>query len=219
MKKIKNKMMDIEEIDYYLPKWPQCVIFGDDISEEQTRNIIRRTDIFFSKLDYTLSAGLLNLEELEIIDSLNLCIENIDRFKKEIGFINTNYIINSWVSCTWICGCHGWCNPTGLLGFRNNIGKYPVIEYVLNDWKSIAKEFPFLNLTCTLMSDEEGVLKRRPIVTLEVNKGSVKILKSPLSIFDLRFRGVSGFINWQSLSKAKRTYFSLDEIKEIWKWE
>lgn len=31
-----------------LPKWPQCVIFGNPVTKEQALEIIRRTDNFFN---------------------------------------------------------------------------------------------------------------------------------------------------------------------------
>jgi hypothetical protein len=64
-----------------------------------------------------------------------------------------------------------------------NIGKWPSVESVFNEWCLIAEAFPFLKLTCQLFNDEviNATDSRKAVVQYTVEGGKV-ILSEPRDI-------------------------------------
>lgn len=163
------------EVD--LPKWPQMLVTGEPVTVDQAKEIIFLTDSFLTdaydhaggnarefNARYRKAAGLdrYSLKRNEDPNS----DEGRKRWRqhwvfrdlvrKRIGVLETLYVTNEWASCAFIFGPHGWCSPTGQIGFIDNVGKWPTVSEVLTDWQTIAKRFPFVKLTATLMDGEQG---------------------------------------------------------------
>jgi hypothetical protein len=92
------------------------------------------------------------------------------------GFLQTEYVCNSWASCAFVFGAHGWCHPTGNISYIDNVGKWPSVEEVFKDWSKIAERWNFLNIYVTLMSADgcEDEDDRTPVVTFHVHDGIVE---------------------------------------------
>jgi hypothetical protein len=169
-----------------LPKWPQMLVRGVPVSVEQAKEIIRRTDSFFGyfgggndhafcesvakrlrfpQIDYSGPVG----ERLETFDLQ-------DEWRKQWGWIGTEYVHNSWIASAFIYGSHGWCHPDGTIAYLDNVGKWPSVETVLNDWRVLAREFPFLDLGATLQSGEECEEGTKPVVSFHVHNGLVDVI-------------------------------------------
>ena len=172
-----------------LPKWPQMLTTGSPVTPDQAKEIIRRTDTFLIEgyggnddvWDARLAARLrmphfrgyskaspptsLNWEESQ---------RQNDNWRKAWGAIRTEYVQNSWISTFFIHGPHGWCWPDGRIAYVDNVGRWPSVEAVLQDWSAIAKVFPFLDLAATLMSGEccEDTV---PVVTILVKEGMARV--------------------------------------------
>lgn len=209
--------------DIDLPKWPQCIISGKDVTKEQALEIIRRTDTFFQSPspedlgnDKELAIGLKKHLEFPEFNSLDIeeSFLKFEKWKEKWGVIKTEYIFNSWINCCWIGGYHGWCSPEGEIGFRNNIGKWPTVDSVYKDWEKLSSAFPFLDLTCTLMSTEESELKKISLVSYKVKNGRVEILEKPIPEYKLEFKGI--YIDWEDFSPKKESYWTLEELKKLW---
>jgi len=169
-----------------LPKWPQMLVFGRSVSVEQAKEIIRRTDTFFTSLEY---AGNDRDYCLRVMKTLGIPIIDYDapvedRFKvfheqqawrDRWGYIETQYVHNSWIASAFIFGPHGWCSPTGRVVFTDNIGKWPSEEDVLDDWSKLAKEFPFLDLYAVLMDREQCEEEALPVVGFRVYQGEAAV--------------------------------------------
>lgn len=105
----------------------------------------------------------------------SLTYETQDKIREALGFITTEYVSNSWASCAFIYGPHGWCSPDGTILYVDNVGKWPSVQDVFNDFVILAKAFPYVALTATLMNGEEceeGIL---PVITFVVENGSVRL--------------------------------------------
>ena len=166
-----------------LPKWPAMVVRGQPVSYEQAREIIRRTDSYFDG-----HVGNDRAWAAEVAQRLRFPGDE-DRKKpyKEYrdalqgwqdrwGFVRTEYVRNSWISCAVLGGPRGWCHPTGLISFDQNIGKYPEVREVLSDWRKIAEAFPFLDLTATVMDREQSEGEDAvPLVTIVVVCGEASL--------------------------------------------
>ena len=170
-----------------LPKWPQMVVSGEPVGVTNAKEIIRRTDRFF--VDFSDYAGGNNRtwnkwanKKLfkHLLDDDNISPHEVyvrqEVFAKRWGHIETEFVSNDWASCAFIGGPHGWCHPDGQIGFLDNIGKYPSVENVMQEWAAILEAFPFLNIRVTLMNGErheEGDI--RPVVSMIVRDNTVEL--------------------------------------------
>ncbi len=186
--------MNEELLNVGLPKWPQMVVWGESITTKQAYDIIMRTDSFLC--DFSEYSGGNNREWnkwakqtlgiASAMDMLERLYENPadrhqkqwqldDRFKALAGIVSTSYVTNNWASSAFIFGPHGWCHPDGTIGFSDNVGKWPSVQDVLEDWQHIAAAFPYLNLTATLMSGESCEEDTVPLVSIRVNNGKATL--------------------------------------------
>lgn len=197
-----------------LPKWPQCVINGDKITEDQALEIIRRTDDFFFGFDGNNTKFNEMAERIckrpnyhDFEDDWNKYAKAKDEFEKNWGLVETNYINNDWISCCWVGGYHGWCHPDGTIAFCNNIGKWPEVEEVYEDLCTLGRHFLFLNLTCTLMNGEEDYCDKS-LVSMRLSNGVVEIIDT-IPFEELEFNGVKF-----NFGLGNENYFSLDQIQK-----
>ena len=191
-----------------LPKWPALVVKGKPVTEDQAKEIIIRTDSFYfgcndraweaeiNSMVYGDGAGnARNVNDLDDylrkkhnIDEKNWTAyyEAKDSYSKKYGVLeDLNLLHNSRIASSWIGGPHGWCAWNGRIGCSNyNIGKWPLVEAVYNEWVIIAEAFPFLELKCQLMESEAGENEEpKPVVEYEIKNGKVKIYE-PKDILD-----------------------------------
>ncbi len=176
-----------------LPKWPQMLVTGEVITVERAKEIIRRTDSFFGwfgggndraftrklkqalripldRFDYEADPGVPKEGELDAR------MRAVDRWREIWGFIGTEYVHNSWLQCAYVYGPYGWCHPDGIIGYTDNVGKWPSCEAVLADWKTLAAEFPFLDIGVTLFDEEHGSEKRAPVVSFRIKDGAATVV-------------------------------------------
>jgi len=176
-----NPLNTPEEIDKYLgrnlPKWPQMIVTGRPVKEVQARGIIRRTDRFFTHSrggnDHEWNAEVKKSVGMPMDD---YAYDETRDWRKKWDCVVTEYVHNSWVSCSSIFGPNGWCHPDGMIGYTRYVGDWPHVVDILEDWSTIAREFPFLDLGITLLDrgesgeDEDG---GRPVVDICVQDGRV----------------------------------------------
>lgn len=196
-----------------LPKWPQCVINGDKITEEQALEIIRRTDEFFIFLSYnTFEIGVKSRQICRYPERSNFIDEDeyyeaVDKFREDWGMIETECIFNAWIDSYWVGGYHGWCHPDGTIAYCNNIGKYPSVEEVYNDLCILGKNFPFLSFNCTLTNGEEDYCDTS-LVTMKLINGKVEFIDT-IPFEKLEFNGIK-----DGFRPGKRGCIGLDQIQK-----
>lgn len=167
----------------YLPKWPQMIVTGDDVTLDQASEIIRRTDSFFVWGGGNYHEWIDTVNKLtEVVTIWNSSYDTYDEFcqarhdwESKWQYIECEYVTNDWISCAFIYGPHGWCHPDGHIGYCDNVGKWPSIDEITEDWKKLATAFPFLNLTITLMNGENCEYNAMPVVHMVVRDGDVSI--------------------------------------------
>lgn len=166
-----------------LPKWPQMIVTGESIPVTDALEIIRRTDRFF----YTCLGG--NNERFNKLAKKAVFYPEYDEdetfgdhwkkntwWREHWGHIDLNYVLNDWVSCAFVNGPHGWCHPNGSIGFIDNVGKWPEVEEVYEDWVKIATAFPFVKVEATLMDREKCEDGIKPVVSFLIRNGKVEII-------------------------------------------
>ena len=169
-------------------KWPGLLVVGERVTPDQAAEIIVRT-----------GRWPMNCNDEEANKLFNGLIGPQKEWKKSFLRINPiilNYIHNERITTSYIGGPKGWANWDGKI-FANsyNIGKWPSLSEVTDDWVRIAQEFPFLNLKCQVIDCEisedkiwEGIISKErkppnPIPTVEwtIYNGKVE-LHSPKEI-------------------------------------
>lgn len=173
-----------------LPKWPQMLTTGAPVTADQAREIIRRTDRFLveghggndvdwgrkmaKRLRVPYFHDWLNSKAVE---DLHAYWAMADRWRVAWGAVRTQYVRNCWLSSSYI---HGWCWPDGTIVFTGNVGKWPSVGDVLDDWRMLAEAFPFLTLAATLMGGEDCEDNRQPVVTILVEDGAASLAEGSL---------------------------------------
>lgn len=166
-----------------LPKWPQMLVRGARVAPEQALEIIRRTDSFFSdgfggndREWETLVRRIVGMpDEPDGMADWRAYADAREAWRARWGCIDTEYVSNGWISNAFIFGPSGWCHPDGTISFTFNVGKWPSVESIYDDWKKLAEAFPFLTVAVTLMDGEhcdEGI---RPVVSMRVDGGKVRL--------------------------------------------
>lgn len=188
MMKTREELLKVE-----LEKWPQCIITGKKISEESALEIIRRTDSFFEYFycsDEKYQNKLIEILKIPTIwpgadtDMIHQTFELQEVWKSRWGYISTEYIHNDFIDSSFVGGTNGWCHPDGTIEYHYNIGKWPTVKEVLIDLENIQREFPFLELECTLMN-HEWCEDSTPVVSFATSSGS-----SYVEIIDPMYRNI-----------------------------
>jgi hypothetical protein len=85
--------------------------------------------------------------------------EGAQAWYRSINGLDLHYVSNSRIMSAWIGGPHGWLDWDGNVGCSTwNIGKWPSLEAVTEDFTAIAAAFPYLNFHAQLITnggDEE----------------------------------------------------------------
>jgi len=186
-------MTNDQLLNLALPKWPQMVVSGQTVTVDQAKEIIRRTDAFFTMgfggndREYDLLVRLVLGKPIifewdrRAVRDLGFDVPDKTNWQEESGWaekwdcIDTGYVTNAWISSSFIYGPHGWCHPDGRIGFTDNVGKWPSVEAVLDDWKKLAAAFTFLDVGVTLMSGESCEEDSQPVVSIDVSRGTANL--------------------------------------------
>ncbi len=139
-------------------------------------------------------------------DDWNAYYEFKEKIESKYDPLDLSYLQNSRIVSSWIGGPHGWCDWNGKIYTSNyNIGKWPSIEEVYNDWIKIAEAFPYLELKCQLMNHEAGEedAEVTPVVEFSIKKGKVEIYE-PKEVLDYPVFGTSDMIRRFSDPFAER---------------
>ena len=174
-------------------KWPGMIVKGDNVTVEQAAEILLRTDTHLPFFQYAGNdqefirelEALFGVVREESTNGIHLW-DKMDEAYKKYRKLDLYYLQNDRIISCWIGGPKGWCDWDGTIGCRNyNIGKWPTVEAVAEDWNTIAEAFPFLNLQCQLFNGETCEDYSAPILIFKVKDGNVVVGDSdePIDIF------------------------------------
>ena len=170
-----------------LTKWPRLIVVGEKVTGEQANEILVRTFHwhYFSTNDHEWERMVANLvgappdyHEATIKNGMSSEDWHAlqDEFLATMHELDLAYLYNERIMSSWIGGPHGWCDWDGTIGTSEyNIGKWPSIQDVTEDWKEIAEAFPFLTLTSQLVPDEGDA--EMSVVRFEIAEGTVSVIE------------------------------------------
>ncbi len=178
--------------DIKLPKWPEMRVIGDNVTIEQAMEIILRTDDASSHIcvnDIEWSNTVSKVLGVPIYDSLyvlsgeeyeknrNIFDKKMAEYKNKIKYIDDiDYIRPDRIGSSYVGGSHGWVNWDGTIGTcGHNVGKWPSVGSIYDEWKIVAREFPYLNLRCQLFSGENCEKDTSPLIEFVVKNGEVEM--------------------------------------------
>jgi len=185
---------DIHRLEsIHLPKWPQMLVWGKPVTVEQAKDIILRTDRFFTDVSLLPEGhnrkwikwaqqelGFRHVVEDETPAGRKRRYDAQKALEEGLPVIDTMYVHNTWASSSFVHGPYGWCRPDGTIWFEHNVGKDPFACEVFEEWQSLAAAFPYLDLTVTLFSGERLDEEKAPVVSFRVLAGEVHLLAEPV---------------------------------------
>lgn len=183
-----------EKLNVGLPKWPQMIVVGQSVTEEQASEIIRRTDSFFvhgyggNNRDFERAVRTITGMPPDFFDRMDEdkerpgafaeIIEQERAWRERWGCIETSYVSNAWIASAFVYGPHGWCHPDGTILHLDNVGKWPSASSIYEDWLTLVGEFPFLDLSVVLYDGEQGEEEeeKTAVIGFRVKNGAVEII-------------------------------------------
>lgn len=173
--------------DVTLIKWPQMIVTGASVTWEQAKEIIIRTDPFFS--DVALYAGgndqeftIRYQQQSGVLAAVSCSDQQIrERVQEAVDSvvkpIPLDYLDNDWASSGFVYGPHGWCQPDGTIEYHDNIGKWPEAVDLYDEWQSIARAFPYLSLFASFMDAESCDTDASVVLQFVIHEGAVRVVK------------------------------------------
>lgn len=180
--------VDEELLKKELPKWPRLLVLGNKVTKEQAMEIIIRTDSgWLSSNDKAFCKSLCHAMDVAWED-YHPNYDEMHTFRNKYKVLSLSYVSNDYITSSYIGGPHGWCSWSGdIMTYSYNIGKWPSISEVLNDWSAIADAFPFLELKCQLFDKESSEIGGIPLAEYHVTEGVVHLYEpeAPLLPYEL----------------------------------
>lgn len=165
-------------------KWPGLLVKGEHVTPDQAAEIIVRTAYWpmssntkdFDELANKI-AGFPNYNFGEPDEDFLKREKRIESAEKRLGVLDINYLHNWFITSSWVGGPYGWCHWSGgIYALNYNIGKWPSLEDVTEEWEIIAKAFPFLDLRAQVLADEAGFGDVTPTAEWIVKGGKVEVV-------------------------------------------
>jgi len=185
-----------------LPKWPAMTVQGESITREQAAEVLVRTNSwqhFSNDREWERTVADVLGVPYHKDNYPNIPWEAIQKVENDLGVLPLSYLYNSRVMSSWIGGPHGWLTWDGRVWSNNyNVGKWPSVQEVRDEWAMIAEAFPFLRLRCQLWAGEttQKELNGKPLVEFTVANGKVRVRMGQEQIYrpdtNIEFRMEAG---------------------------
>lgn len=156
-----------------LTKWPRLLVVGEDVPPERADEILVRTNRWFmTSNDRGWTGAIFRLLDVETDGFGYPGSDALRALERRLDVLDLHHLHNEQVACAWIGGPKGWVDWNGRVGCSDwNVGKWPTVKEVTEDWIKIADAFPYLDLTAQLVPDEGEASE--PAATWTVADGQV----------------------------------------------
>jgi hypothetical protein len=202
-------------------------VYGQEISPDLAMEIICRTDSFFVNNGFAGNNKNFNDAVLEGLGLPKVVWETVvedqkvwDDFKTKLKVVPGVYVHNGWISNSFIFGACGWCHPNGKIHYLHNVGKWPSVNDILEDWQKIAEAWPVLELEACLMGGESSEEAAKPLAIINVSGGTATLHDPNNYKFLNRFGMTDTDGMWRipeeqwvgSLLNRNENYFTVEEV-------
>lgn len=205
--------------DVGLDRWNAVYITGQSVPHSTAREILMRTDgnirsMRLSSNAHEFKAHVEDAFGWTVVQAWDdawhrLSDAERDQFRSIVG-VNTPWSLDvlfaervgtiplSTMGTDLLCSCYvggptSWITPNGTIFMMDkNLGKWPEVKSIAEDWAAIAENFHELDLVCTVMDGEWCSDERlSPVVQFVVKSGTVTVqppvmeLHDPVYNFDL----------------------------------
>lgn len=222
-------------------KWPAVRIIGPDVSVENARDFILRTDralvSFWStgnnrdfQRAYSHFLGFQSAGDFHNIGDdgydwtpYNNAQNLWNRFETALGHISVGGFASNWVHSCYVGGPDGLVSPTGKVELAKNFGKWPSEEDIERDLERLAAAFPWLSFKMALWDypeEAEAVeeLGKPATMAWELANGTFKRVDA--NILDgeelPKSYSMDAVIKRINSGRESETTFSMLEIEKIW---
>lgn len=150
---------------YINVKWPALLVTGERVTRDQAAEILIRTNSWPCSSNshekdavFNAIAGLpVRPENSASPEEGNKYWNTLQNRCEELGVLQLEYLHNARLTSSWVGGPYGWCDWDGQIWAANkNMGKWPIIKEVTDEWRRIAEAFPFLRLRAQVLDGEVG---------------------------------------------------------------
>lgn len=207
-----------------LPKWPALAVVGKKLTDEQAAEVLIRTDGYVPNFKYAgndkhhakrLNAlfGFYGAPGMDAtVEERRAYWDKTDDLRNRLRVVRLEYLANHQIVSSWVGGPHGWVNWNGDV-FCNtfNIGKWPDIQTVAEEWGRIAEAFPYLDLRSQLF-DGETSEDGNPVVEFVVSEGVVVVTEPRGVLVPTVLMPLNPAIQFGS--SAREHGISVDELRE-----
>lgn len=211
---------------YISDKWPALYVRGDTLTREQTNEVIVRMTDPYRLMGNDKEWGRLTQEAFGITVEERYGDGNwqehqrqCDRASHELGIVHTEYLgLHGRVYSAMIGGSHGWCNWDGRVESAYNVGKWPSVEQLTEQWTDVARAFPFLRLTAQTFDCEIITMdgSEVPCAQWTIANGVATLDPEPgpsLTVRDDDLNTTEGWDAWFSSGMRER-HVSLERLQE-----
>lgn len=195
------------------PKWAAITLEGKSVTPQQALEIIIRTDDW--SMYYGHDAWTKSIQQLVgwNFKPNEYCYDSFMQFKESIGSLGLQYLSTDRIDSSYVEGANGWCDFEGKIYLNSkNIGKYADSAIVYEEFKLIAKEFPFLDFVCQIWSKEYCEEGARPVIEYRVKSGDVEVFE-PVTVMQLKDEDLS-VTNEFWMEYRNRKECTLEQIAE-----
>ena len=206
-----------------LTKWPRLLVTGEPVTREQANQILIRTDDWYMTVNDRAWEDVVNQIAREYgmpkepQRGSNIAVwtdhyQAVSAWRNALGILELDYLDNRRIASSWIGGPHGWCDWDGRIGCSNyNIGKWPSVEEVTEDWTAIAAAFPYLDLHAQLVTDEgEGEVA----ATWAVRDGKAALVEPVGRIAEIPADDVEAMVFGLLYTESRERGVSIERLRE-----
>lgn len=203
-----------------LPRSARLVVQGEPVSPEQADVILVRTRYpwvlsedkeWQAELEQILGLPDSEREHVMMSEALSRGMTHdwsshftaSEKAWKRLGLIQLELLHNHQIESFSYLGPHGWCDWDGNIGCsRYDIGKWPTVGKITQEWGLIAGAFPYLTLDCQVLDEAHRVAAQWRVEGGSVRPAQITSLVRPLE--EVRFTPVLFDSSWERGVSAER---------------
>lgn len=205
-------------------KWPAARMIGPEVSPENAREFIRRTDKALIGEGFTNDRlferqlkALIGFDE----PSPNERVDWAKRYARQeayanaFGHVSLEHLGSQWVQCAWVGGPNGPVSPTGRVSLAKNFGKYPSETEIEDDLTKIAEAFPWLTFTLAVWGHQEEGDDGLPSDLWELSGGKWERGEPREARWPQEY-DFSNFLSALSLGNRREITWDISGIERMW---